>query len=91
MQKRAGQLFSFDSVGVVSFIQEALRHIEGTIILHMRYSIMKDMELGREFIKLLKVRESHRFKKEIDEVAVHFVFPPWGKFRGKSAMFEHLR
>ena len=43
------------SDSLVSITPETLRHVEGTIILHMRYSIMKDMELGREFIKLLKV------------------------------------
>ena len=36
---------------------EVLRHTEGTVILHISFAVKQDQELGREFIKLLKVRE----------------------------------
>lgn len=34
---------------------ETLRQIEGTIILHINFAISMDQDLGREFIKFLKV------------------------------------
>lgn len=34
---------------------EVLRHTEGTVILHISFAVKQDQELGREFIKLLKV------------------------------------
>ena len=34
---------------------ETLRHTEGTIILHISFAVKQDQELGREFIKYLKV------------------------------------
>lgn len=34
---------------------ETLRQTEGTIILHINFAISMDQELGREFIKFLKV------------------------------------
>eukprot|EP00057_Strongylocentrotus_purpuratus_P022740 XP_011677214.1 PREDICTED: Fanconi anemia group I protein [Strongylocentrotus purpuratus] len=37
-----------------SFSKELLRHTEGTIIIHITFSIKQDQELGREFIKFLK-------------------------------------
>nr|XP_054766661.1 Fanconi anemia group I protein-like [Lytechinus pictus] len=37
-----------------SFSKEHLRHTEGTIIIHITFSIKQDQELGREFIKFLK-------------------------------------
>ena len=33
---------------------EQLRHIEGTVTLHINFAIKQDQELGKEFIKLLK-------------------------------------
>ena len=34
---------------------DVLRHTEGTVILHIMFAVKQDQELGREFIKLLKV------------------------------------
>jgi hypothetical protein len=34
---------------------ETLRQTEGTIILHINFAISMDQELGKEFIKFLKV------------------------------------
>ena len=34
---------------------ETLRQIEGTVILHINFAISMDQDLGREFIKFLKV------------------------------------
>lgn len=35
--------------------QDQLRHVEGTVILHIVFAIRLDHELGREFFKNLKV------------------------------------
>ena len=35
---------------------ETLRHTEGTVILHISFAVKQDQELGREFIKCLKVK-----------------------------------
>ena len=34
---------------------ETLRHTEGTVILHISFAVKQDQELGREFVKCLKV------------------------------------
>ena len=34
---------------------DQLRHVEGTIILHITFAIKQDQELGRELLKYLKV------------------------------------
>ncbi|XP_077861464.1 Fanconi anemia group I protein-like, partial [Saccoglossus kowalevskii] len=39
---------------VSSVSQDQLRHIEGTVILHVTFAVKQDQELGREFIKYLK-------------------------------------
>ena len=34
---------------------DQLRHVEGTVILHVTFAMKQDQELGRELIKFLKV------------------------------------
>ncbi|XP_022096600.1 Fanconi anemia group I protein-like [Acanthaster planci] len=34
--------------------QDALRHMEGTVIFHVTFTVKQDQDLGREFIKFLK-------------------------------------
>ena len=34
---------------------DQLRHVEGTVILHISFAMKQDQELGREFLKMLKV------------------------------------
>lgn len=43
---------------VQSIPQDQLRHVEGTVILHIVFAIRLDHELGREFLKSFKVRHS---------------------------------
>jgi len=40
---------------VQSIPQDQLRHVEGTVILHIVFAIRLDHELGREFLKNFKV------------------------------------
>lgn len=40
---------------VQSIPQDQLRHVEGTVILHIVFAIRLDHELGREFLKSFKV------------------------------------
>nr|XP_058912566.1 Fanconi anemia group I protein isoform X5 [Kogia breviceps] len=42
-----------------------LRHVEGTIILHMVFAIKLDCELGRELLKLLKAGQQGDFSSNI--------------------------
>uniref|UniRef100_A0A672KZ84 Fanconi anemia group I protein-like n=1 Tax=Sinocyclocheilus grahami TaxID=75366 RepID=A0A672KZ84_SINGR len=44
-----------EDVEVQTILQDQLRHVEGTVILHIVFAIRLDHELGREFFKNLKV------------------------------------
>uniref|UniRef100_A0A671PU11 Fanconi anemia group I protein-like n=1 Tax=Sinocyclocheilus anshuiensis TaxID=1608454 RepID=A0A671PU11_9TELE len=44
-----------EDVEVQTIPQDQLRHVEGTVILHIVFAIRLDHELGREFLKNLKV------------------------------------
>ncbi|KAL7858332.1 hypothetical protein AOLI_G00184340 [Acnodon oligacanthus] len=46
-------------VEVQTIPQDQLRHVEGTTILHIVFAIRLDHELGREFLKSLKVSQGH--------------------------------
>lgn len=46
---------SFRLLDFVTVPSGELRHVEGTIILHIVFAIKLDCELGRELLKLLKV------------------------------------
>ena len=49
---------------VQSIPQDQLRHVEGTAILHIVFAVRLDHELGREFLKSLKVRvDSYSYKE----------------------------
>lgn len=41
---------------VQSIPQDQLRHVEGTVILHIVFAVRLNHELGREFLKSIKVR-----------------------------------
>ena len=38
--------------------KDQLRHMEGTVILHITFAVKQDQDLGKEFIKYLKVFSS---------------------------------
>ncbi|XP_066523635.1 Fanconi anemia group I protein [Hoplias malabaricus] len=44
-------------VEVQTIPQDQLRHVEGTVILHIVFAVRLDHELGREFLKSLKVSQ----------------------------------
>lgn len=35
--------------------KDQLRHMEGTVVLHITFAVKQDQDLGKEFIKYLKV------------------------------------
>ena len=43
---------------VQTLSKDQLRHMEGTVILHITFAVKQDQDLGKEFIKYLKVIES---------------------------------
>uniref|UniRef100_A0A673MCR5 FA complementation group I n=1 Tax=Sinocyclocheilus rhinocerous TaxID=307959 RepID=A0A673MCR5_9TELE len=47
-----------EDVEVQTIPQDQLRHVEGTVILHIVFAIRLDHELGREFLKNLKMAHS---------------------------------
>lgn len=47
--------FRSEDVEVQTIPQDQLRHVEGTVILHIVFAVRLDHELGREFFKNLKV------------------------------------
>ncbi|KAK2549510.1 Fanconi anemia group I protein [Acropora cervicornis] len=47
-----GPLFLISEVETIS--KEQLRHMEGTVILHVTFAVKQDQELGKEFVKYLK-------------------------------------
>ena len=40
---------------VQTLSKDQLRHMEGTVILHITFAVKQDQDLGKEFIKYLKV------------------------------------
>lgn len=49
---------SFRLLEVVTVPADELRHVEGTVILHIVFAIKLDCELGKELLKHLKVASS---------------------------------
>ena len=35
--------------------EQILRHVEGTVILHVTFAVKQDQQLGREFVSYFKV------------------------------------
>lgn len=36
-------------------MEQQLRHVEGTVILHVTFAVKQDQQLGREFVSYFKV------------------------------------
>ncbi|XP_020616716.1 Fanconi anemia group I protein-like [Orbicella faveolata] len=47
-----------DSSEVQTLSKDQLRHMEGTVILHITFAVKQDQDLGKEFIKYLKAHQS---------------------------------
>ncbi|XP_039521915.1 Fanconi anemia group I protein isoform X3 [Pimephales promelas] len=58
LQKEEQRNAENEDVEVQTIPQDQLRHVEGTVILHIVFAIRLDHELGREFFKNLKVAQS---------------------------------
>lgn len=43
--------------------KDQLRHMEGTVVLHITFAVKQDQDLGKEFIKYLKVLANGWFRK----------------------------
>ena len=43
--------------------KDQLRHMEGTVVLHITFAVKQDQDLGKEFIKYLKVLVNGWFLK----------------------------
>lgn len=43
--------------------KDQLRHMEGTVVLHITFAVKQDQDLGKEFIKYLKVLANGWFLK----------------------------
>ncbi|XP_048014628.1 Fanconi anemia group I protein [Megalobrama amblycephala] len=58
LQKEEQRNAESEDVEVQTIPQDQLRHVEGTVILHIVFAVRLDHELGREFFKNLKVAQS---------------------------------
>uniref|UniRef100_A0A672KZB6 Fanconi anemia group I protein-like n=1 Tax=Sinocyclocheilus grahami TaxID=75366 RepID=A0A672KZB6_SINGR len=58
LQKEEQRNGESEDVEVQTILQDQLRHVEGTVILHIVFAIRLDHELGREFFKNLKAAQS---------------------------------
>uniref|UniRef100_A0A671PQU6 Fanconi anemia group I protein-like n=1 Tax=Sinocyclocheilus anshuiensis TaxID=1608454 RepID=A0A671PQU6_9TELE len=58
LQKEEQRNGESEDVEVQTIPQDQLRHVEGTVILHIVFAIRLDHELGREFLKNLKAAQS---------------------------------
>ncbi|KAL9983051.1 hypothetical protein ACROYT_G005175 [Oculina patagonica] len=47
-----------DSSEVQTVSKDQLRHMQGTVILHITFAVKQDQDLGKEFIKYLKAHQS---------------------------------
>ena len=54
MESDCFSLFYYSSE-LESIPTDQLRHMEGTIILHMTFAVKQDQDLGKEFLKYMKV------------------------------------
>ena len=48
---------------VQTMSKDQLRHMEGTVVLHITFAVKQDQDLGKEFIKYLKVLANGWFLK----------------------------
>lgn len=63
-------------VEVQTIPQDQLRHVEGTAILHIVFAIRLDHELGKEFLKSLKVNIFFKILQFYDyRCKIHIVCP----------------
>ncbi|XP_073669367.1 Fanconi anemia group I protein isoform X2 [Paramisgurnus dabryanus] len=58
LQKEEQKNGESEDVEVQTIPQDQLRHVEGTVILHIVFAVRLDHELGREFFKSLKASQS---------------------------------
>nr|XP_055048515.1 Fanconi anemia group I protein [Misgurnus anguillicaudatus]XP_055048516.1 Fanconi anemia group I protein [Misgurnus anguillicaudatus] len=58
LQKEEQRNGESEDVEVQTIPQDQLRHVEGTVILHIVFAVRLDHELGREFFKSLKASQS---------------------------------
>ena len=45
---------------VQTMSKDQLRHMEGTVILHITFAVKQDQDLGKEFVKYLKVLQGSK-------------------------------
>lgn len=65
--------FPLDSLRLLDLItmpSGELRHVEGTVILHIVFAMTLDCELGRELLKHLKVRTDSEATRDLCEAGV---------------------
>ncbi|XP_070540770.1 Fanconi anemia group I protein-like [Ptychodera flava] len=78
-----------DDLSTVS--SEQLRHMEGTIILHITFAIKQDQELGREFIKYLKAGQQGSSAKILTPFNVALALSIARIHRFEESIFDFLR
>ena len=49
-------------------VAQLLRHVEGTVILHVTFAVKQDQQLGREFVSYFKVSTALFLLQCIDTV-----------------------
>uniref|UniRef100_A0A8C4VZU9 FA complementation group I n=1 Tax=Gopherus evgoodei TaxID=1825980 RepID=A0A8C4VZU9_9SAUR len=70
---------------------DQLRHVEGTIILHIISVINLDQDLGRELIKLLKAEQQRDLGKTLCPFSVALVLSVAIKHRFEEQVFDFLK
>ncbi|XP_071497957.1 Fanconi anemia group I protein-like [Diadema antillarum] len=80
-----------DAVETSAFSQEQLRHTEGTIIVHITFSIKQDQDLGREFIKFLKAGQQRDCSTVLAPFSVALALSVAQIHRFEEQIFDFLK
>ncbi|XP_077992604.1 Fanconi anemia group I protein-like [Glandiceps talaboti] len=70
---------------------DQLRHMEGTIILHITFTIKQDQELGREFIKYLKAGQQGSSAKILTQFNLALALSIARIHRFEESIFDFLK
>ncbi|KAM8973789.1 Fanconi anemia group I protein [Pelodytes ibericus] len=92
-QKQAGEQNNAESLDVeeATIPQDQLRHVEGTIILHIVFAIKLDQDLGRELVKYLKAGQQGDTSRMLCPFSVALLLSVSRIHRFEDQVFEFLK
>ncbi|KAM4747808.1 Fanconi anemia group I protein [Rhinophrynus dorsalis] len=92
-QKQSGEQENAESLDLeeATIPQDQLRHVEGTIILHIVFAIKLDQELGRELVKYLKASQQGDTSRILCSFSVALLLSVSRIHRFQDQVFDFLK